>query len=189
MKKISLTFLFFLFVLSLLKAQEVKPHFNSINSIGLAGGQSDPQLIFQSVNGLKFSNWYLGIGVGIDNYKYKTLPLFLDVRRYLGKKKSGFVYGDVGYNFPLKNTPGPEISYYTSYKFVGGSYADMGIGYQFLLTKKSSIAFTLGYSYKDLKTEVETAYICLVGPCPVDYSTYKFSYNRVMMKVGWVFEP
>ena len=57
-------------------AQKNKIHFRSINSFGLIGGESQVSTAYQTVNGIRFSNWFSGVGVGIDNYQYKTLPLF-----------------------------------------------------------------------------------------------------------------
>ena len=85
-------------------AQKNEIHFQSINSFGLIGGESKVSTAFQMVNGIRFSNWFSGIGIGVDNYLYQTLPLFFDARTYFGSEKKVFVYGDMGYNFPLNKT-------------------------------------------------------------------------------------
>ena len=182
--------LFFSLLISLLfsisaSAQKGKVKFHSINLVGFVGGENEVNSVFQTVNGIKFSNWFSGIGIGIDNYRYKTLPLFIDGRWYFGDDKSGFIYGDIGYDFPMKNKPGKEISYYDSYDFTGGVYTDIGIGYQVPLYKKSSLLFCLGYSYKRVETKVGVN-ICGM-PCWVDYSKYEFNFNRMILKVGLVF--
>lgn len=187
MKKIAFIILPGLFFVCSVLAQDVKPRFSSINSVGFAAGQSQPSLIFQTINGIKFSNWFSGIGIGVDSYRYKTLPLFVDGRWYFGEKKEGFVYGDLGYNFPMKDKPGKEISYYNSYHFTGGFYTDMGIGFQSRLYKKSSILFSVGYSYKELQTKIGTNICPFNGPCYVEYSKYEFNYGRIALKAGLVF--
>lgn len=168
-------------------AQKKKVRFQSVNQFAIVGGESRVHTAFQTVNGIKFSDCFFGIGVGIDYYKYQTLPLFFDARWYFGENKRGFIYGDIGYDFPMKNKPGKEIGYYSSYHFTGGLYSDFGIGYQVPLYKKSSLSFSLGYSSKDLKTEVGSNYQCLVAPCPVDFTTYEFTFNRMILKAGLVF--
>lgn len=184
--KLVLFLIFFISVNFLSSAQKNINRFQSINSIGLVVGESEPSTAFQTVNGIHFSNWFSGIGIGIDNYKYKKLPLFFDIRRYFGPEKRGFVYGDIGHGFPMKNKPGKEI-YYNTYHFNGGIYTDVGIGYQFPLYKKSSFLISMGYSYKKLQSKIGETTCPFMGPCFVDYSTYDFSYSRIILKAGFVF--
>ena len=146
--KLAFSWIVFLAISFSASAQKNKIRFHSINTFGLVGGESKASTAFQSVNGIRFSNWFAGIGVGVDDYRYKTLPLFIDGRWFLGDDKSSFIYGDLGYNFPIKNKPGKEIWNYDTYHFTGGIYTDIGIGYQVSLYKKSSVLFSLGYSYK-----------------------------------------
>ena len=175
-------------------AQKNKIHFYSINSFGLIGGESEVSTAFQTVNGIHFSNWFSGIGIGVDNYKYKTLPLFFDGRWFFGDDKRGFIYGDLGYNFPLKDKPGKEIPYYSTYHFTGGIYTDLGIGYKFPLYKKTFMLFSLGYSYKKVRTNIGVNRVTIPcplmsGPCNVGYnsSKYDFNFNRIILKAGLVF--
>ncbi|HET7114896.1 MAG TPA: hypothetical protein VFI29_00295 [Hanamia sp.] len=164
-------------------AQKNKVHFHSINSFGLIGGETETGIAFQTINGIRFSNWFSGIGVGIDNYEYKTLPLFFDARWYFGSEKKAFVYGDLGYNFPMKNKPGKEMVYYDNYHFKGGLYSELGIGFKTKFIKKSSIFFSLAYSYKQLESRVEEI-VPLCSECDPIWYNYKLSYGRVMLKTG-----
>jgi hypothetical protein len=188
MKKIlSFTLIISFLIYFSASAQNKKVEFHSINQFAIVGGESQMNSAFQTVNGAKFFDWFTGIGIGIDNYRYKTLPLFIDGRWFFGDDKNGFVYGDIGYNFPMKNKPGKEISYYSSYHFTEGVYTDIGIGYKAPLYKKSSLLFSLGYSYKELQTKIGVNACGIIGPCWVDYSKYNFSYSRMILKAGFVF--
>lgn len=183
-------YLFLLFALSISifgAAQKNKIHFHSINTFAAVAGETEVSTAFQTVNGIQFSNWFSGIGVGVDNYVYKTLPLFFDARRYFGNEKRGFIYGDIGYDFPLKNKTGKEIFRYDTYDFTGGIYTDIGMGYQFPIHKRSSFVFSLGYSYKKLQAKIGTTSCPFIGPCFVDYSKYEFSYGRMILKAGLIF--
>lgn len=182
MKKISFTVILVLYFLLPAEAQQAKPRFQSINTAGFAFGQSEPQLILQTINGVSFSKGFAGVGLGIDYYDYKTLPLFIDGRWFFGDEKKGFIYGDIGYNFPLKNKPGKEVGYYNTYDFSGGIYTGIGIGYKAHLFKKSSLLFSLGYSYKQLQTKIGITLAC-VGCQPFLYD-YKFGYGRMVLKAG-----
>jgi hypothetical protein len=57
-------------------AQKRKIQFQSINQFAIVGGESHINTAFQTINGIKFSNWSSKIGIGIDYYRYKTLRYF-----------------------------------------------------------------------------------------------------------------
>ncbi|MGN6532900.1 MAG: hypothetical protein ACTHK0_14255 [Ginsengibacter sp.] len=179
--------LFFVLIISLispfyLSAQIKKNHFQSVSQFAIVGGESHINTAFQTVNGIKFSNWFSGIGIGIDYYNYKTLPLFFDGRWYLGEDKKGFIYGDIGYNFPVKNKPGKEIGYYDTYHFAGGIYTDLGIGFKTKFIRKSFLLFSMGYSYKQLKTKVGITPNC--EGCQPYFYDFKFAYGTMILKTG-----
>ena len=163
-------------------AQNKKVHFQSTNEFAIVGGESPVNTAFQTVNGIKFSNWFFGIGIGIDYYRYKTLPLFADGRWFFGEDKKGFLYGDIGYDFPLKNTPEKEMDYYTNYHFEGGLYTEFGIGFKTKFIKESSILFSLAHSYKQLQTRVGIVPACIA--CEAYWYNYKLNYGRIMLKTG-----
>ncbi|MGH2564874.1 MAG: hypothetical protein ACRDE8_09760 [Ginsengibacter sp.] len=162
--------------------------FHSINSAGFLMGQSSGNALLQTVNGIRFKNFFTGVGIGIDYYRYKTLPLFFDGRKYFGKKNNGFAYADLGYDFPLKNKPGKEILYYGTYKFNEGIYTDFGLGYKWKLIKKASFLLSAGYSYKKIFEKIGTTnpgIDCAIGiSCPVDYTTYNYGFGRIVLKAG-----
>ncbi len=166
------------------KAQQ-KAKFNSKNSVGISIGQNGSSLLFQTVNGVSFNNWFYGIGIGADYYNYNSYPLFADIRRYFGKNGKGFVYGDLGYNFSGNNKPGKEVYYYQSYKFSGGVYTDLGIGYKMKFIRKSFFTVSAGFNYKEINNKVSAGIIpCYNAPCPVDYSNYKYGNGKVVLKAG-----
>jgi hypothetical protein len=166
-------------------SQDVKPRFRSLNVAGAAIGVSQPKLLFQSVNGVKYQEWFAGIGIGLDEYEIKSLPLFLDIRMDFGEKKKGFIYGDIGYNFfledKLENFIYPGMK--TTWK--GGIYSDVGVGLRTVFIKKVNMIFSLGHSYKNMK-KTEVTKICLmVPPCYEDISRERYNYGRLNLKVGW----
>ncbi|MEP6596610.1 MAG: hypothetical protein ABJA71_11725 [Ginsengibacter sp.] len=163
-------------------AQE-KVRFNSISMVGLAAGETGNSALIQTMNGISFKNWFAGIGLGIDYYKNKTIPLFLDLRVPIAKTNF-FVFLDPGYNFPSKNKPDEKVSFYNTYHFFGGFYSELGIGYKMKIARKSCLLFSSGFSYKELNIKTGVGNPCLVGPCPVDYSTYEYSYSRILLKAG-----
>src|SRR5687768_648308 len=86
-----------------LDAQEAsgkKYKFHSINSVVLVNGNNAISAALQTVNGFQKGPWFAGVGLGLDYYLYRTVPLFADVRYEFGKNKNKFfVYGDAGMHF------------------------------------------------------------------------------------------
>ncbi len=54
--------------------------FHSINSLGLINGNNGVSAAMQTVNGFTKGPWFAGIGLGLDYYQYRTVPVFADVR-------------------------------------------------------------------------------------------------------------
>lgn len=178
--------IFFIFIIISLSAsaQKEKLKFHSINSIGITIGESGSHPLLQTINGLGTSDWFAGVGFGIDYYAYNTYPIFVDARKSFGNKSRWFAYGDLGYNLPGKNTPGKEIYYYNTYHFSGGVYGDIGLGYKIPFSQKTLLVFSTGYTYKKLTGKIGTTICPFAGPCYVDYSNYEYGYGRIVLKAG-----
>lgn len=183
MKKFLLIIIMFLFCTCVFSQE--KPRFKSMNSAGVAVGESHPQLLVQSVNGVKYNDWFAGLGVGLDEYEIKSLPLFLDIRMDFGDEKKGFIYGDFGYNFFLEDKQEKFTGRNTSWK--GGVYSDVGVGFRTIFIKKVNMIFSLGHSYKNIK-KTEVSKICgFIPQCYEDISREKYHFGRLNLKVGWEF--
>jgi hypothetical protein len=165
-----------------LSGQE-KIKLTSINMAGIVMGQNGNSSLVQTLNGITYKKSFTGVGVGIDYYKNKTIPLFADIRTSIAKTNF-FFFADPGYNFPHKNKPDEKVSFYNTYHFSGGFYTELGIGYKMRLAQKSFLLFSSGYSYKEITNKTGVVSPCLAAPCPVDYTTYKYSYGRVLFKAG-----
>ncbi|GAB2822332.1 hypothetical protein [Ferruginibacter profundus] len=155
--------------------------FNSYNAIGFVAGKSPVALAAQTENGIKIKNWFIGAGIGIDNYYKKTMPLSGAIKKeFMLKTNSLFLYANVGGNI----IPGDkEIKRaFTIISTTGGLYLDAGVGYKIKITTGSSIYFTLGNSYKNLK-ETETS---ADSGFPYYYTT-KHNLSRIAVKAGFQF--
>jgi hypothetical protein len=160
--------------------------FTSLNTAGLILGDDAYSLALQSINGVRHKSWFGGIGVGLDYYYMRSVPVFVDLRKMV---RPGiwplFVYGDVGLNIPWLKDSDKEGLWYGS-KINNGLYYDVGAGFDFPL-KKGSIILSGGYSIKALH-EVQT-YPNRRGqpgmPEQSDFVDYKFS--RIVIKAGFRF--
>ena len=66
--------------------EKVKFKFTSINLVGLLYGQAGTAFQLQTVNGVSYKTFSGGIGIGMDDYYLKTIPLFFDIRKNFSKK-------------------------------------------------------------------------------------------------------
>ncbi len=154
----------------------------------MAEGQGSGAGIIQGINGMGLKTWFAGIGIGIDGYRYRSVPLFLDVRKELGRKKNKWIfYADAGYNLPWVHEV--ETQYYWNptmkheYKYKGKIYADVGAGYAIHCRKHGTLLMTLGYSRKDFGKTVITIY----PGSENNVESYSYKFNRLMIKLGWEF--
>jgi len=165
--------------------------FHSINNITLINGDNVTSAGLQSINGFQKGNLFAGVGIGLDYYLYRTVPLFADFRYQFGKTKNKFfAYADGGVNFDWvegNNYDGPIFIWDGSTnttEFHNGAYTDLGLGYMVGTKKGGGLVLSLGHSYKSLKKTISYP----------DWRTqetitdiYHYNFNRIVLKVGWKF--
>jgi len=166
-------------------AQSAYP-FRSQQYIGMLNGEWGTALSLQSVNGVQHKDWFLGAGAGLDYYKFRTIPLFLSVSRFITPaQRSFFISVDGGVNFMW-----PEIDktvFYDS-RWKPGLYAAGSVGYKIGLKDKSdAFLMSIGYSAKYLKEKRETPTLCFNPPCAPTVETYNYGLNRLSIRLGWQF--
>ena len=191
MKKRILLFLIFISATFLVMAQQKKAKYNfhSVNNLALVNGNSAVSTALQSVNGIQHGPWFAGLGVGIDYYRYRTVPLFADLRYSFGKKKNKFfAYADAGMNFTWVQDhfiDNPTIwNNQTSNRFKNGIYTDIGFGYSAGAKNGNAFVLSLGHSHKSME-ETETYQDWRTREWLLKHNSYDF--NRIMLKIGWQF--
>ncbi|PWT72200.1 MAG: hypothetical protein C5B59_16385 [Bacteroidetes bacterium] len=172
------------------RAQETKSHrwqFHSLNQLGLLEGGSGSAFQMQTVNGIAYKGWFSGIGVGIDNYYFRSIPLFLDIRKNF-RLGAGYIftYGDGGIQFAWltdRQITDMQNRFWT-YSFSNGGYADLGLGYRIVIKNKLAFLLSAGYSYKYSEAKVVINYCPLQEPCDPSHNTYHFNLDRLTFKAG-----
>src|SRR5579862_3368717 len=103
MFKIKLSLLVFMLIgmIKMSSAQQkslpAKWQFNSINSVGLLEGETGSAFQLQTINGAQYKSWFAGMGLGLDFYRIRSIPLFADIRKEFGKGNNKLlVYADIG---------------------------------------------------------------------------------------------
>jgi hypothetical protein len=181
MSRILLAILVIICCASEMMAQD-KARFKSINQVGLLVGASRSAFQVQSVNGVSYRGYTMGVGVGMDNYYFKTIPVFVDVRKNIfPKKASPFVYGDVGASLPQDREV--LVNYGQHSNYARGLYYDIGIGYTSPIWKVVGMTVSLGYSGKEMKETRSYRYPGADGR----QEFYDYSFRRLSLKLGFDF--
>ena len=170
------------------EGQKLKPRFISINQVGVASGATGDGLQMQTVNGINYKTLSAGLGVGLDYYCERTIPIFIDVRKNIfSKENTPFIYADFGTNVPWVKE-NKEQTWYTS-DYDKGKYYDVGLGYKLLLNKKISVNMSVGYSQKQLQETRTTHFINDFPPYTRSSNpeTYDYALRRFSFKVGLIF--
>jgi hypothetical protein len=163
--------------------------FHSINNIGLLEGQTGSSFQLQTINGAGYKSWFGGIGIGLDFYRYRTIPLFFDLRKEFGKSNNKlFLFSDAGVNFSWV-TDNEKTNYEQDDKFGNGFYFEGGLGYKIRVTNNNNLLLSLGYSYKKLYETYAYPIFMLYTQNPENNWTEKINYslNRLSIKIGWEF--
>ncbi len=159
--------------------------FHSINNVVLLEGQAGSALQLPTINGAQYKSWFAGVGIGLDYYRYRTIPLFLDVRKEFGKRSNKlFIYADAGMNFYWERDTDVK-QFPVDDKFKNGFYGETGVGYKLKLNQRINLLFNAGYSYKNITEEGTYPYMypILAG---MEYPVEKINYNlnRFVLQVG-----
>jgi hypothetical protein len=168
--------------------------FQSIANVGLLEGQTGSAFQLQTINGARYRSWFAGVGLGLDYYRYRTIPLFIDIRKEFGKSAGKlFVYADGGISFAWL-TDVQKTGYLPDNSYHNGFYSDLGFGYAKSIGNKSTLSISLGYSYKKLSETYLGSYPYYY---PLNYYTdypqnaskdqINYSLNRLSIKLGWMF--
>jgi hypothetical protein len=166
--------------------------FHSINNVGLLEGETGSAFQLQTINGAQYKSWFAGVGLGLDFYRLRSIPLFADIRKEFGKGNNKlFAYADMGINFSWV-TDQQKTSYVQNDKFSNGFYSDLGLGYKVSAGEKNAILLSLGYSFKKSVESYDQMYFYPNGyfdPGEPDLSKQKINYslNRLTLKIGWEF--
>lgn len=159
--------------------------FYSIASVGYVFGESGVFPVAQASTGIVFKDFKLGIGGGYDSYRFKSFPIYVDIRKDIGERKKFFGYINGGYHFPKGEETFDIWSYPGTERWEGGLYTDAGLGIRFKLGKKNNLLISSSYNYKKIRHIKTYVYPCLVPPCPGTTYTYDYGLNYLSTRLSW----
>lgn len=194
MKKIILIIL----VCSLTQAKaqsKKKAKFYLMPEIALLNGDQAKSSQIQLIGGLSKNNWRFGFGLGIDHYKLRSTPIFINARNYFGRNKKGFAFVSIGSNIPWVLEEQHKIWFTQNGEqkrsaFNMGVYSDIGVGYDIQLGKTKNLSLSIGYSMKKMSEEYEEVrFWILPQPAPGSGSarerTADYTLRRLSLKAGF----
>jgi hypothetical protein len=160
--------------------------FHSVTEAGLLEGEGSSAFQLKSVNGLQYKTWFGGIGVALDHYNIRTVPLFADIRKdILMKPSTPFAYAAVGTQIIwLRDKDKFE---YGQQDFTSGLYYNAGAGYKLGIAKKHALLLSAGYSVKKISYHYSYASPCLVAQCPEYKNTTEYILRRLSFTLGFMF--
>lgn len=156
-----------------------KPHIQGIVQAGLLAGASGRDLQVQTIVSVQHNTWSAGIGVGLDYYFVRGIPLFVDVRKQFKTSIPLFVYADAGWHLPWRKENEVTTGLHTN-DFKNGFYYDAGLGWSFEPNTRNKILLSAGYSGKSY-TEIQR----FTFDSPV--TKLEYTLRRISIKAGFQF--
>ena len=178
-----LTLLIFILLSCSISAQDKRAVFQTTVQGGLLEGEIGSSYHLNAINGIRYRTWSTGIGVGLDYYHTRSIPLFLDFKKSIfTRERSPFLFMSGGYHF-LWDKEDPNNYWGSTVENKGGLYYSGGIGYQFPLNR-TSLFFAAGYSYKEFSKEISQPVYCITWPCPEYKQTFDYHVRRLTIMTG-----
>lgn len=165
---------------------EVLPRFHSFNSIQALNGNTTTSMAVNTVNGLQFNSLFAGVGVGFDYYFHTTIPLFLEARFDLVKRKRKLqLFGNGGLSFPFSGQN-------TKFEYSPGNYKTgtmYAAGLDYLVpVGKDAIIVGAAFSNKQVIHMVDNnIWNPVLNRLENAPTEEKYLFNRIAIRVGWMF--
>ena len=168
---------------------QLKNGFASNNYVGLLEGDDGSAFQVQTINGYRFKGWFAGIGLGLDYYKIRSVPLFVSMKKDFSLKNRGFyVTLDGGTSFAwVKDDNQNRWDSYISREWQPRLFWGSGLGYRLGLKNRDAVLLNLGYSFKRMHEVREIPTMCLNPPCPTTEEKYDYQLKRVSLRLGYEF--
>ncbi|WP_343670330.1 hypothetical protein [Chitinophaga sp.] len=142
--------------------------------------------VWRCIVGYRFAYQYqVGVGIGLDDYQARSVPVFGDLRYDFSKaERTFFSYAGAGKAIPwltrkqwgLQNSKEPD-------KNIAGTYVHAGLGYKFRWRYNSSFHISAGYAYAAFKTK--NAILDWQTQAPLGtFTTTDYSFSRVTVMMG-----
>jgi hypothetical protein len=187
MPRVIILFLLLTIYLASSGQEKSRVQYNGSVEGGILRGARGYAFQVEAINGVRYKRFFAGVGIGIDKYYAKSVPLFGALRMdILVKKKTPFVYLNIGSNLPWvrKEFSFIAMDYWHTVESGNGKYVDGGLGYTVPLKGHLKLLTSLGISLKERTEKKKWGGDGIIN----DYSEdYKYQFRRYTLKVGLSF--
>ncbi len=191
---------FFLLVFSFQgSAQETKWKGWGIAELGWISGTYEVSGDIRLQGGIQKNGWNIGLGTGVDYYRFTSFPIYAQGRKFIGKgKNKPFILTSIGINIPseARKDLGQPMFFDAmnsfrapsslSYFYDMGIYTELGGGFAFLNKKGRGLLLSLSYTQKRIK-ESTTNYYYLQGIGEPTEDVSEYIMNRAALRIGYKF--
>lgn len=162
---------------------KIYPH--AILSGGITGGEKQAAPVAQLSAGISYGPWFSGLGVGLDNYRINSIPVFADWRFSFGPKRMLNVYVNGGYHFlkPTAEQFTENIWWGTKQDLKSGFFGEAGLGFQLQAGRYHRIGSNVGYRHKRM-TQMQV-FESLCQTCQ-EYTVKEiYGFSTIVFRLTW----
>ena len=157
---------------------------------GLVNGSHQTNAFISTSHGFTRNGWFAGLGASVDYYRFRTIPVFAEVRKQFGKGGNrAFVSAGSGIDiaWPNADQKFERTNWWTEIpsEFRNGFFCKAGGGVIFNSDRKTSFTLNAGWSLKTI-TEKYDEFIWGPGPLPPapTEKTLVYKLNRLYIGFG-----
>jgi hypothetical protein len=160
---------------------------------GAMTGSSGAAFDYRIEGGVGMNNWKWGMGGAYDRYRFTSIPIFAQARKYFGDGRNRlFLLGSAGVNIPTADPPSNgeifndswNYSPTSNHRYHTGIYAEAGAGISFFAKRKAGLELSLLYNRKSMKeTYLQSVYNGTDGNEQVENWT-KYRMNRMVLRIA-----
>ena len=173
-------------------SQKANVRYTGLFESGMVNGSYETNIALSTSHGIKLKGWSAAIGTGIDYYRFRSVPVYLDVKRFISLgKKEFFIQTSAGTNIAYpKQEQKISQKWWSSwwppqndtFSFSNGFYSKAAIGMVFNPKEKLKVSFTVGWSYKSLSQH--NYELIFNGSSGYEYSPRTTMYGMHRLYVG-----
>lgn len=173
------------------KKESTKYKFLAIPNFQVLNGAEATSSSIHLYAGLANTHNHFTIGVGIDYYRFRTVPLMLDYKHFFGNKQNKvFAYSSIGYSIPWLLEE-QKYRFWNGWGGMGnlGEYSSglayqFGIGYAILNKKQKGFLLNVGMNSKSIKERFEQMVFNGTTSTLMPY-TKIYHLNRLAIGIGY----
>jgi len=184
-----------LFANTCIAQKQEKLHFFGVPQVQLLNGTGKVSGAVNISFGLQKANNAYSINTGIDYYRYRTIPIIAEYKRYFGNKnQKPFVYAGLGYsaNWLLDNQKRQIYNWWSSFwpttandaTYKNGITYQLGVGYAIHNKQQKGLQLSIGLQAKTLQERFEEMVFNGTTSVPMQ-RVYNYQLNRLQLTLGY----